>query len=109
MANYFKSKTKANVGIATSTVYTVPAATSAIIIGITLCNTSGSGINVSVGIARTVADDVFILKNVAIPQGSTLEVMQGNKVVLEADDALTARSDTNSSLDCTFALMETTA
>ena len=109
MANYFRSKTKANVGIATSTVYTVPTATSAIIIGITLCNTTGSGINVSVGIARTTEDDVFIVKNVPIPQGSTLEYMQGNKIVLEANDSLTAKSDTNASLDCTFALMETTS
>lgn len=109
MANYFRSKTKADVGITTTTVYTVPAATSSIIIGITLCNTSGSGINVNVGIARTSDDNVFLLKNVPIPQGSTLEVMQGNKVVLEANDSLTARSDTNASLDCTFALMETTS
>jgi hypothetical protein len=108
MANYFKSKTKANVGIATSTVYTVPAATSAVVIGITLCNTTGSGINVSVGIARTVDDSVYVIRNVPIPQGTTLEYMQGNKIVLEPNDALTALSDTNSSLDCTFAIMETT-
>lgn len=108
MANYFRSKTKANVGIATSTVYTVPTATSAVVIGITLCNTSGSGINVNVGISRTFSDSVYIVRNVPIPQGTTLEYMQGNKIILEANDSLTARSDTNSSLDCTFAVMETT-
>ena len=41
----------------------------------------------------------MLLKNVPIPQGSTLEFMNGNKVVMEATDTLTASSDTNASLD----------
>ena len=53
--------------------------TTSTIIGITLCNNSGSGINVGIGITRASADDVKILKNVPIPQGSTLEFMNGNK------------------------------
>lgn len=109
MANTFKLKTKSNVGVTTVGIYTATApVTSTVIIGITLCNTSGSGINVNVGIARTSDDDVFLLKNTPIPQGSTLEFMQGNKIVLETNDSLTARSDTNASLDCSFTIMETT-
>ena len=63
--------------------------TTSTVTGITLANVSGTGINVTVGIARSVADDISILKNVPIPQGSTLEVMQGNKIVLEQADAIT--------------------
>ena len=48
------------------------------------------------------------MKNVPIPQGSTLEFMQGNKVVLEATDTLTANSDTNASLDVALTIMEMT-
>ena len=40
-----------------------------------LCNTSGSGINVGVGIGAS-SDDIKILKNVPIPQGSTLEFVE---------------------------------
>jgi hypothetical protein len=110
MANDFKLKTKANVGVTTENVYVVPSApnTTTTVIGITLCNTSGSGINVGVGITRAGSDDIKILKNVPIPQGSTLEFMQGNKVVLEATDTLTANSDTNASLDVALTIMEMT-
>ena len=46
MANTFKLKTKANVGTATSDVYVVPSATTTVVIGVTLANTTGSSINV---------------------------------------------------------------
>ena len=70
--------------------------------------TSGSGINVGIGITRASADDVMLLKNVPIPQGSTLEFMNGNKVVMEATDTLTASSDTNASLDVALTVLEIT-
>ncbi len=108
MANTFKLKTRANVGVTTASIYTVPAATTTTIIGITLANISGSSINVGVGITRTSADNVSILKNVPIPQGSTLEFMGGNKLVLEATDTLTAISDIASSLDVSVTLLEMT-
>jgi hypothetical protein len=108
MANTFKLATKASVGVTTVGIYTAPLSTTVTIIGITLANVSGSGINVTVGIARTFADDVSILRNVPIPQGSTLEVMQGNKIVLQAEDSLTAKSDITNSLDCAITLLEMT-
>ena len=108
MANSFKLKTKANVGVTTQNVYVVPSATTTTVIGITLANISGSGIIVGVGITRTAADNIKLLKNVPIPQGSSLEFMQGNKVVLEASDTLTVNSDTNNSLDVTLTIMEMT-
>ena len=108
MANTFKLKTKANVGISTENVYVVPTNTTTVVIGITLANVSGSGAVVGVGITRPTADDVKVLKNVAIPQGSTLEFMQGNKVVLEQDDTLTVNSSTNNSVDAALTIMEIT-
>ena len=110
MANTFKLKTKANVGVTTSNVYVVPSApsTTTVVIGVTLANTSGSGINVAIGITRASTDDISVLKNVPIPQGSSLEFMQGNKVVLEATDSLTAYSDVNSTLDVALTIMEIT-
>ena len=108
MANDFKLKTKASVGVTTENVYVVPAATTTTVIGITLANVSGSGINVGVGITRATEDDVNILKNVPIPQGSSLEVMQGNKIVLETTDTLTVKSDVNSSLDVAVTILEMT-
>ena len=108
MANTFKLKTKANVGVTTSNVYAVPSATTTVVIGVTLANTSGSSINVGVGITRASTDDVNLMKNVPIPQGSSFEFMGGNKVVLEATDTFTAESDVNNSLDVALTIMEIT-
>ena len=47
MANTFKLKTKANVGVTTVGIYTAPASTTTVVIGITMANTSGSGVNLS--------------------------------------------------------------
>ena len=108
MANTFKLKTKANVGITTQNVYVVPSATTTVVIGITLANTSGSGCLVGVGITRPSTDDVKLLKNAPIPQGSSLEFMSGNKGVLETADTITVDSDTNNSVDATLTIMEIT-
>ncbi len=108
MANTFKLKTKANVGVTTSNVYTVPSATTTVVIGVTLANTTGSSINVGVGVTRASTDDVKLMKNVPIPQGSSFEFMAGNKVVLETTDTLTAESDVSNSLDVALTIMEIT-
>ncbi len=108
MANTFKLKTKASVGVTTQNVYVVPAATTTTVIGITLANVSGSSINVGIGVTRASTDDVNLLRSVPIPQGSSLEVMGGNKLVLEATDTLTAISDVASSLDVSVSILELT-
>ena len=108
MANTFKLKTKANVGITTQNVYVVPSATTTVVIGITLANTSGTGCLVGIGITRPSTDDVKLLKNAPIPQGSSLEFMSGNKEVLETADTITVDSDTNNSIDASLTIMEIT-
>ena len=108
MANTFKLKTKANVGVTTVGIYTAPASTTTVVIGITLANTSGTGCLVGVGITRPSTDDVKLLKNAPIPQGSSLEFMAGNKVVLETADTITVDSDQNNSIDASLTIMEIT-
>ncbi len=81
MANTFKLKTKANVGVTTTAVYVVPNSTTTVVIGVTLANTTGSSINVGIGINRGANDNVKLMKSVPIPQGSSFEFMSGNKVV----------------------------
>ena len=108
MANTFKLKTKANVGVTTVGIYTAPAATTTVVIGITMANISGSGVNVGVGVTRASAEDIKLLKNAPIPQGSSLEFMAGNKIVLEATDTVSVDSDTNNSIDAALTIMEIT-
>ena len=108
MANTFKLKTKASVGITTTSVYVVPSSTTTVVIGITASNVSGNNINVGIGITRATADDIHLMKDVPIPQGSSFEFMSGNKVVLETTDTITAKSDVASSLDIALTIMEIT-
>ena len=108
MANTFKLKTKASVGITTTSVYVVPSSTTTVVIGITASNVSGNNINVGIGITRASADDVHVMKNVPIPQGSSFEFMGGNKIVLESTDTFVAESDVNNSLDVALTIMEIT-
>ena len=94
MANTFKLKTKSGVnGAALSTVYTVPANTTAVIIGLTISNIKGQSITADAQIVTASstgenADDVYIVKDVPLPTGSSIEVMSGNKIILEAGDVV---------------------
>ena len=116
MANTFKIKT--NDAMPTSagtplTLYTVPGSTTTIILGLMLCNVDTSQRLVDVHIESDTSDtetnsNVHAIKDAPIPAGSTLEVMSGNKVVLEAADTLTVDSDINNSVDVTLTIMETT-
>jgi len=118
MANDFKRYTKANCGTGAGasgeTIYTVPSSGSAmetIVIGITLANTSTAGITGSVFIDNyDGSNDVYVVKNASIPAGSSLEVMAGNKLVLQgtgsANDILKVTASASSSLDATVSILE---
>ena len=110
MANTFKLKTKTGVnGAALSTVYTVPSSTTAVIIGLTIANIKGRGITadaqiVTASSAGENADDVYIVKDVPIPAGSSMEVMSGNKIILEAGDVVKAAGSNGSGSDADILL-----
>ena len=120
MANDFKRFTKPNVGTNTGAsadaVYSVPAgagstALESIVIGITLANKHTSGITASVFLDNEDgSNDVYIVKNASIPSGSSLEVMSGNKLVVQNDgsnaDVLRVTCGTASSLDATISVLE---
>ena len=120
MANDFKRFTKPDVGTSTGAsadaVYTVPAgsgssALESIVIGITLANKTASGITASVFLDNYDAtNDVYIIKDATIPAGASLEVMSGNKLVLQgngtANDALRISSSAASALDATVSVLE---
>ena len=113
MANTFKLKTKAAVGTSPTTVYTVPASTTTVIIGLTVANILGSSVNASAQIvtASTTgenADDVYFIKDIPLPSGSAVEIMSGNKINLEAGDIIKIKSNTNAALDAVLSIMEIT-
>ena len=73
------------------------------IIGIRLANIVTQTIQADVYITSTASGgsaDSYIVKNVSIPQGSSIELIDGgSKVVLQSTDVLKAKSDTANSLN----------
>ena len=120
MANDFKRFAKPSVGTSTGAsadaVYSVPAgagstALESIIIGITLANKTSTGVTASVFLDNEDgSNDVFIVKDATVPAGSSLEVMAGNKIVVQNDgsnaDVLRVESSRASSLDATITVLE---
>lgn len=106
MANTFKSYTDANIGTTISDVYTVPASTVAVIIGCNLSNTTGDQVNASLIINKSVGDDVYLIRNIPIPNGSAFEFNSGNKIILTAGDKIQVISDTASSVDAIISVLE---
>lgn len=102
MANTFKNYTSASVGTTPVTVYTVPASTTTVTIGCNLANTTASQILVDVQVAG-----VYLVKDVAIPAGSGLSVLDG-KIILEATDTIVVTSDTATSCDVIVSILEQT-
>ena len=90
MANTFKLKTKA--GVTTlATVYTVPSSTTAIVLGCIVGNTTANSVNCTITVTSETSDtetnpDVELLTTTPIPGNSSLELLSGNKIVLQTTD-----------------------
>ena len=112
MANTFKLKTKA--GVTTlATVYTVPSSTTAIVLGCVIGNTTSNSVNTTVTISSDTSDtetnaDVEILTTTPIPGNSSLEIMAGNKIVLNADDRVKVDASVADKVSVTMSYMEIT-
>ena len=97
MANTFKLSSKAGV-TSLDIIYTAGSGKTAIILGLVLGNTTTSQVTSTVTLtsdtaARTNANDeanetVELITNAPIPAGSSLELLSGNKVVLETTDSI---------------------
>ena len=113
MANTFKLKTKANIDASLVVVYTVPSSTTTVIIGCTVSNVKGASVTADVQIVTASssgenADDVYIAKAIPLPAGSSVEIMSGNKIILQAADVIQVKSDTTNGVDAILSIMEIT-
>ena len=120
MANDFKRFTKPSVGTSTGAsadaVYTVPAgagssALESIVIGISICNKNSSERTVGIFLDNYDAtNDGYIVKDLKVPGNTTVEIMQGNKLVLmnngSAGDIIRAEASAGSSIDVVLSVLE---
>ena len=116
MANTFKVKSNANMPASAGTpltLYTCPGSTTTVVLGLLLCNNDTSQRTVDVKIESDTNDTetnetVFLTKDTPIPATSSLELLAGNKVVLQATDVLKIDSDVAGKIDATLSIMEIT-
>ena len=101
-------KVQANVGLVANTInsYTVGGNITTVLIGLSLCNTTGATINGSVFLNNG-ANVHYLIKNAPITTGGTLIVVGGDqKIVLQAGDNVKVVSDTVNSIDALMSIME---
>ena len=97
MAQDFERYIQRNVGTSAATVHTSNSDDA--IISIRCANTTTSTINVDVFI-NDGSNDYYLIKNCPIVSGGSLELIDGgSKIVMQNNDVLKAKSDTESSLD----------
>ena len=115
MANTFKVKTNGAMPSSGSaeTLYTVPNSTTTIVIGLLLCNIHTTSVTVDVEIESNTSDtetnsNVSVAKGVTLPNGSTLELLTGGKVVLQATDVLKVNCSVQQKIDATLSILEIT-
>ena len=115
MANTFKVVTKAGV-TSSDVIYTVASSTTTVVLGIMVGNTTTGQITASVTLSsdtsnRAGANDeanqaVELVTNAPIPVGGTLELLAGNKVVMETTDTLSLAA--SGAADICVSIMEIT-
>ena len=113
MANTFKLKTKAGIDASLVKVYTVPADTTTVVLGLTIANIKGSSVTADAKIVSDTSDsetnaDVYIAKDIPLPTGSSVEVMAGNKIVLQATDEVWVSGSATDAVDAVLSIMEIT-
>jgi len=109
MANTFKVKTfdgSSTAANALMNIYTVPASTTTVVVGLTISNTTSSQITVSIKLSA--ASTIFLAKDIPIPSGSAFEYMAGNKLIMETTHTIHVVSDTANSADTALSIMEQT-
>jgi hypothetical protein len=105
MANNFSSAAGKDIGTSPVTLYTVPAAKKSILIELDVCNTTSTAVTIDVVVYRA-SVSYYLAKNVMIPNGATLKVVDGQKVVLIANDQLRIISSAATSCDALASILE---
>ena len=121
MANTFKVATFAAEPASAGTpyvMYTVASSTTTVILGLVLTNLNTTSVTAEVELVSDTANrngtnnvangTAFLVKDVNIPAGSSLEVLTGGKVVLETGDVLRVDCSVADKLSGTLSIMEIT-
>jgi len=118
MANTFKTVTAAGITSEEQIYVAGGSVVATILLGVMVANTTTSQVTVSIKLVSDTAsrthsgtnsganNTVHLIKNAPVPAGSSLELLAGNKIVLEDTDEITLTASGAS--DITISIMEIT-
>ena len=121
MANTFKAINFAAEPASAGTpyvMYTAAGSTTSVVLGLVLANIHTTAVTVEVEHVSTTANrggannvtngTSFLVKDVTIPTGSSLEILSGSKVILEAGDKIQIDCSVADKVSGTLSVMEIT-
>ena len=96
--------------------YTTPSSTTTVVLGIMVANVHSSQVTASVKLVSDTSGGgraatnttTFLVKDAPIPVGSSLELLSGNKVVLETTDKIQIDCSVADKVSITMSIMEIT-
>ena len=96
--------------------YTTPGSTTTVVLGIMVANVHSSQVTASVKLVSDTSGGgraatnttTFLVKDAPIPVGSSLELISGNKVVLETTDKIQIDCSVADKVSITMSIMEIT-
>lgn len=104
----FKNAIKTGLGNTWTQIYASPAAKTSYLIQCDISNTANSGVQISIRVKdNSTSTYAYLVKSAPIPVGSSIQVIDGQKIVLEAQDALELICETTgSTVDAVVSLIE---
>ena len=96
--------------------YTTPSSTTTVVLGMVIANVHTSQVTADIKLVSDTSGGgraatnttTFLLKDAPIPVGSSLEILSGNKVVLETTDKLQVDCSVADKVSITLSIMEIT-
>lgn len=104
----FKNAVKSSVGNSFETLYTAPVGKASYLIQLDVASVGSTGIQITVRIHdSSEAETVNLVKSAPIPLGAALQIIDGQKIVLEAGDYIEIKCDTvGETVDAILSLVE---
>ena len=116
MANTFKVITRDLMSASANsdeTLYTTQSGSRVVVIGLSLANVHTAQVTATVKLASTTTQTsqtqnttAHLIKDVPIPVGATVEIMSGNKIILNAGDAITVACSVADKVSVIMSYME---
>ena len=116
MANTFKVTTRDVAPASAGTfeeIYDCPDSRTAVIIGLSIANVHTAQVTASVKLVSVTNQDgsvanttAHLVKDIPIPVGSTVEIMSGNKIILNADDRISVDCSVTDKISIILSYME---